>query len=338
MRTITLIILTATLMLWNCSQQLQAQPEPPQRGDRYLPGELFKGICSSSASDKQCRMEIKPFGEPCTGQMPGSGGISSVPIDAEARKYRFFATVPAFHKCPNVTTAQISFLPYDYKYPCIALIFGDNGLYSILPMYPLDTMSMTYPISTHSIIELTWNYTFAWYKTFNAQEFQFQIATNKDFTPQTKNDQTLTGALVMDTVIKDNFLAIPLLKTLKKNTTYYWRVRPKTNNQWQEWSAYTEFTTTYTPPASVFEQTNTVIQPTIAHNTLTINDIAPSLNKEMLTITIASLHGEKYILSSDDIQLTSEDIIISTEHLPGGWYAVQLTDGIRTYSTAIIKH
>lgn len=337
MRTITLTILTATLLVCNYTQQLQAQPEPPQRGDRYLPGEIFRGKCSSYPSSRYCRMELAPFDNSCTGQLPGSGSISPINGDTNATTYHFVATVPAFHKCPNVTSAQINFKSYGMNYPCVAMIFGGNGPYSVLPMYPLDTMAMTYPISTHSVIELTWNFTFAWYKTFQAQEFQFQIAINKDFSPQSKTDQTLAGALVMDTVIKDNFLAFPLLQTLKKNTTYYWRVRAKKNNQWQQWSAYTEFKTTYTPPASVLEQTSSVIKPTIAHNTLTIYDIATVLNKENLTITITSIHGEQQQLTTNDIQSNSQDIIISTEHLPGGWYAVHITDGFRTFTTAIIK-
>ena len=337
MRTITLIILTATLMLWNCSQQLQAQPEPPQRGDRYLPGELFHGKCYTSPQARFCHMYLRPMSNTCFKQLGGGGYIYPATYDTNSTEFRFRAIVPAFHVCPEVTSASIAFEAYNPPYPCATYIPTNNGAYLFLPMHPLDTTTMTYPISTSTTVELTKDSIFAWYKTFQAQEFQFQIATNKDFTPQTKTDQTLAGALVIDTVISSFRISIPLLKTLKKNTTYYWRVRPKKNNQWLDWSAYTEFTTTYTPPSSVVEQTNTIIKPTIAHNTLTINDIAPSLNKEMLTITIASLHGEKYILSSDDIQVTSEDIIISTEHLPIGWYAVQITDGIRTWSTAIIK-
>lgn len=245
--------------------------------------------------------------------------------------------MPAFHVCPEVTSASIDFEAYNPPYPCATYIPTNNGPYLFLPMHPLDTMTMTYPISTSSSVELTKDSIFAWYKTFQAQEFQFQIATNKDFTPQMKTDQTLAGALVIDTLINTFRVSIPLLKTLKKKTTYFWRVRPKKNNQWLDWSAYTEFKTTYTPPVSVFELKNIIIKPTITHNTLTINDIATSLNKSMLTVTIVSLHGERHTLSSDYMTITSEDIIISTEHLPGGWYAVHITDGIRSFSTAIIK-
>ena len=337
MWTTTLYLMTATLLLWTSATKLQAQPEPPQRGDRYLPGERFRGKCSSFPTQRYCRMELTPFGEECNGQMPGSGGVNAINGDTNATIYSFSATVPAFHKCPNVTSAQISFKSYGMNYPCVAMIFGDNGAYSFLPMYPLDTMSMTYPITTHSIIDLSWNYVFAWYKTFKAPEFQFQIALNKDFTPQTKNDQTLNAALVMDTVIKDNFMTIPLLKTLTKNTIYYWRVRAKKNNQWQEWSAYTQFLTEYTPPSSLLEQTTTVITPTITTNTLTINDIAQAIHKEKLTVTITSLHGVQHQLTTNDIQFTSQDIIINIQHLPIGWYAIQLTDGIRTYTTSLIK-
>ncbi|MFN5310844.1 MAG: hypothetical protein ACK5C0_15450 [Candidatus Kapaibacterium sp.] len=337
MWTTTLYLLTTTLLLWTSAPKLHAQPEPPQRGDRYLPGELFHGKCSTFPTARYCRMELTPFGNECTGQMPGSGGITSINGDTNSTTYRFFATVPAFHKCPNITSAQITFKGYGMNYPCMAMIFGDNGPYSFLPMHPLDTMSMTYPISTHSIIDLKWNFNFIWYKTFQAQEFQFQIALNKDFIPQTKNDQTLNAALVMDTVITDNRITIPLLKTLTKNTIYYWRVRAKKNNQWQEWSAYTQFRTEYTPPSSLLEQTTTVINPTIANNTLTINDIAQAINKEKLTVTITSLHGVQQQITTNDIQFTTDDIIINIQHLPIGWYAVQLNDGLRIYTTSLIK-
>jgi hypothetical protein len=337
MWTTTLYLLTTTLLLWTYAPKLHAQPEPPQRGDRYLPGELFHGKCTSSPTARYCRMELTPFGNECTGQMPGSGGITSINGDTNSTTYRFFATVPAFHKCPNITSAQIAFKSYGMNYPCMAMIFGDNGPYSFLPMYPLDTMSMTYPISTHSVIDLSWNFIFGWYKTFQAQEFNFQIALNKDFIPQTKNDQSLNAALVMDTVIKDNFMTIPLLKTLTKNTIYYWRVRAKKNNQWQEWSAYTQFRTEYNPPSSVLEQTTAVIKPTIANNTLTINDIAQAIHKEKLTVTITSLHGVQHQITTNDIQFTTDDIIINIQHLPIGWYAVQLNDGLHSYTTSLIK-
>ena len=337
MWTTTLYLLTTTLLLWTSAPKLHAQPEPPQRGDRYLPGELFHGKCTTVPQARFCSMRLRPSGNNCFGQLPGGGYITRATKDTNSSQFLFYSTVPAFHKCPEVTGASISFEAYNPPYPCATYIPVQSGPYLFLPMYPLDTMSMTYPISTNNINRLTYESSFNWYKTFQAKEFNFQIALNKDFIPQTKNDQSLNAALVMDTVIADNQITIPLLKTLTKNTIYYWRVRAKKNNQWQEWSAYTQFFTEDFPTSSVLEQTTTVITPTIANNTLTINDIAQAIHKEKLTVTITSLHGVQHQITTNDIQFTTDDIIINIQHLPIGWYAVQLNDGLHSYTTSLIK-
>jgi hypothetical protein len=344
MWTTTLYLLTTTLLLWTSAPKLHAQPEPPQRGDRYLPGEAYRGKCIAPPGAWYCNMLITPgkVSNCIENKHPNYGYVTPATSDPNSSEMRFGHRIPALHKCPELTVLYIEFVPSEqdkWRYPCSAAIPSENGgccINSIL-IYPLDTMSMTYPISTNNINRLTYESSFNWYKTFQAKEFNFQIALNKDFIPQTKNDQSLNAALVMDTVIADNQITIPLLKTLTKNTIYYWRVRAKKNNQWQEWSAYTQFFTEDFPTSSVLEQTTTVITPTIANNTLTINDIAQAIHKEKLTVTITSLHGVQHQITTNDIQFTTDDIIINIQHLPIGWYAVQLNDGLHSYTTSLIK-
>lgn len=330
-------ILTEVLSFFLFTLSITAQADPPQRGNRYLPGEEFRARCFVASSDdgSTCSVLISPENIKC-GLGDGRGTLAyPAPDKKNPNDYLLSINIPALPLCPTIDQLTINFGKYQHpSHPCSGYIPG----LGTIPIVPLDSMTMTYPENSHSIIEIRSDTTFFWFKTFKAQEFNFQLSTNKDFIPSRKLDETLTSAVLVDTVLERNSISLPLYKLLKKNAVYYWRIRPKKNNQWLEWSAYTQFTARNTIQTGVYdEQTSSKLSSFVDNNVLTLTDVTDHVNMDKLRISLVSLHGSVTEVPSSSFSFNDSDIVINIESLTTGWYTLILTDNTKTRVTTFIK-
>lgn len=328
------------IFLLSITMKILAQAEPPQRGDRYLPGELFKAKCYVASSNGYlCNVLISPENNNCGMGKGTSTYAYPAPDKKDQNDYRVTFTIPAIPRCPTVDRLSIKIGEYqDPSYPCSGYIPTSGSFLNYIPIVPFDSMTMTYPANPSSIIEMRQDTFFYWFVTHKAQEFQFQLSTNKNFISSIKGDGILANGLIVDTILTQDFVTLPLYKLLKKNSQYYWRIRPKKNNQWLEWCAYTQFTARSTIQTDIYdEQTTGKLLSYVENNVLTLTDAAYNTNKDRLIISLVSLHGTITELPLTSFSFNDSDIVINIESLPMGWYTLVLTNNTNTRVATFIK-